>query len=87
LNHKDPPSWRTGKCDVEDDAEMPILWSPDMKDQHQSSTQDLEKRLRFLDEYKRTRDEETGATNGNEEENDGEDSQDVSPSTQFFLTK
>jgi hypothetical protein len=58
-----------------------------MKDQHQASAQDLEKRLKFLDEYKRIRDEETGETNGTEEEKDGETPQDVSPSTQFFLTK
>ena len=66
---------------------MPILWSPNMKDQHQASAQDLEKRLKFLDEYKRIRDEETGETDGTEEEKNGEESQDVSPSTQFFLTK
>ncbi len=66
---------------------MPVLWSSDMKNQHQASAQDLEKRLKFLDEYKRIRDEETGATDGNEEEKDGEESQDVSPSAQFFLTK
>jgi len=66
---------------------MPILWSPNMKDQHQASAQDLEKRLKFLDEYKRIRDEETGETDGTEEEINGEESQDVSPSTQFFLTK
>jgi hypothetical protein len=66
---------------------MPILWSPNMKDQHQASAQDLEKRLKFLDEYKRIRDEETGETDGTEEEKDGEEFQDVSPSAQFFLTK
>ena len=66
---------------------MPVLWSSDMKNQHQASAQDLEKRLKFLDDYKRIRDEETGATDGNEEEKDGEESQDVSPSAQFFLTK
>jgi hypothetical protein len=66
---------------------MPILWSQNMKDQHQASAQDLEKRLKFLDEYKRIRDEETGETDGTEEEKDGEESQDVSPSMQFFLTK
>jgi hypothetical protein len=86
-SQRDPPSKRTGKCDVGDDAEMPVLWSSEMKHQHQASAQDLEKRLRFLDEYKRIRDEETGATDGNEDETDGEESQDVSPSTQFFLTK
>ncbi len=58
-----------------------------MKDQHQASAQDMEKRLKFLDEYKRIRDEETGETDGTEEEKDGEESQEVSPSTQFFLTK
>jgi hypothetical protein len=58
-----------------------------MKHQHEASAQDLSKRLRFLDEYKRIRDEETGETDGNEDEIDGEESQDVSPSTQFFLTK
>jgi len=58
-----------------------------MKDQHQASAQDLEKRLKFLDEYKRIRDEEIGETDGTEEEINGEESQDVSPSTQFFLTK
>ena len=77
----------TGKCDVEDDAGMPVSWSSDMKHQYQASAQDLEKRLKFLDEYKRTRDEETGATDGTEDEKDGEESQDVSPSAQFFLTK
>jgi hypothetical protein len=77
----------TGKCDVGDDAEMPVLWSSEMKHQHQASAQDLEKRLRFLDEYKRMRDEKTGAADRNEEEKDGEESQDVSPSAQFFLTK
>ncbi len=66
---------------------MPVLWSSDMKNQHQASAQDLEKRLKFLDDYKRIRDEETGATNGNEVKKDGEESQDVSPSAQFFLTK
>ena len=66
---------------------MPVLWSSGMKNQHQASAQDLEKRLKFLDDYKRIRDEETGATDGNEEEKDGEESQDVSPSAQFFLTK
>ena len=77
----------TGQCDVEDDAEMLVLWSMEMKHQHLASAQDLEKRLRFLDEYKRIRDEETGETDGTEEERDGEESQDVSPSMQFFLTK
>ena len=50
----------TGKCDVEDDAEMLVLWSMEMKHQHLASAQDLEKRLRFIDEYKRIRDEAAG---------------------------
>lgn len=58
-----------------------------MKDQHQASAQHLEKRLKFLDEYKRTRGEDTWETDGSEEEKDGEESQEVSPSAQFFLTK
>jgi hypothetical protein len=58
-----------------------------MRDQHQASAQDLEKRLKFLDEYKRIRGEETGETDGTEEKKGGEESQEVSPSTQFFLTK
>ena len=66
---------------------MPILWSSDMKNQHQASAQGFERRLKFLDEYKRIRDEETGETDGTEEKKDGEESQEVSPSTQFFLTK
>ena len=66
---------------------MPVLWSSDMKNQHQASAQGFERRLKFLDEYKRIRDEETGETDGTEEKKDGEESQEVSPSTQFFLTK
>ena len=76
-----------GKCDVEDNAEMPVYWSPDMKHQHQALAQDLEKRLRFLDECNQARSEETGQTDGNEEKSDVEEPQDVSPSVQFFLTK
>lgn len=58
-----------------------------MKDQHQASAQDCEKRLKFQDKFKRLRDEETRETDGTEEEKDGEEFQGVSPSTQFFLTK
>ena len=55
-----------------------------MKLQHQATAQDLEERLRFLDEFKRIRDEETGANDGNEDDKDGEESQDVSPARSFF---
>ncbi len=68
---------------------MPVLWSPDMKDQHQASTQeDLEKRLRFLDEYKRIGDK-TSEIDIGDVERDGEEAEaeDKSPSSQFFLTK
>ena len=63
---------------------MPILWSLNMKDQHQASAQDLEKRLKFLDEYKRIRDEAAGEIDGNEDEKEGEETQDVSPSSAVF---
>jgi len=59
-----------------------------MKHQHQASPRDLEKRLRFLDEYKRIDDKAAGITdiiNGGEGE--GEGAEDQSPSSQFFLTK
>ncbi|HEX7505074.1 MAG TPA: hypothetical protein VF336_07385 [Syntrophales bacterium] len=58
-----------------------------MKQQHQASAQDLEKRLRFLDEYKRI-DEKTGEINDvNDDEREEAETEDVSPSSQFFLTK
>ena len=77
----------TGKCDVEDDAEMLVFWSMEMKHQHLASTQDLEKRLRFLDEYKRIRDEAAGEIDGNSDEREGEETNDLSPSSEFFLAK
>ena len=77
----------TGKCDVEDEAEMLVLWSMEMKHQHLASTQDLEKRLRFLDEYKRIRDEAAGEIDGNSDEREGEETNDLSPSSEFFLAK
>jgi len=77
----------TGKCDVEDDAEKLVLWSMEMKHQHLASTQDLEKRLRFLDEYKRIRDEAAGEIDGNSDEREGEETKDLSPSSEFFLAK
>jgi hypothetical protein len=77
----------TGKCGVEDDAEMLVLWSMEMKHQHLASAQDLEKRLRFLDEYKRIRDEAAGEIDGNSDEREGEETKDLSPSSEFFLSK
>ena len=77
----------TGKCDVEDDAEMLVLWSMEMKHQYLASAQDLEKRLRFIDEYKRIRDEAAGEIDGNSDEREEEETKDLSPSSEFFLTK
>ena len=66
---------------------MPVLWSPDMKHQHEASAQDLEKRLQFLDEYKRIGDKAGEITDVNDDEREGEDAEDNSASSQFFLTK
>jgi hypothetical protein len=77
----------TGKCDIEEDAEMPVLWSPEMKHQHEASDQDLEKRLRYLDEYKRIGNEADEITDISADEKDEEEMEGESPSSQFFLTK
>ena len=77
----------TGKCDVEDDAEMLVLWSMEMKHQYLASALDLEKRLRFIDEYKRIRDEAAGEIDVNSDEREGEETKDLSPSSEFFLAK
>jgi hypothetical protein len=66
---------------------MPVLWSPDMKHQHEASAQDLEKRLRFLDEYKRIGNEADDIADLNADEKDEEEIEAGSPSSQFFLTK
>jgi hypothetical protein len=66
---------------------MPVLWSPDMKHQHEASAQDLEKRLRFLDEYKRIGNEADDIADLNSDEKDEEEIEAGSPSSQFFLTK
>lgn len=58
-----------------------------MKHQHEALTQDLQKRLNFLDKYKKIRDEENGATEGNKDAKDEEEPRNLSPSTEFFLTK
>jgi hypothetical protein len=66
---------------------MPVLWSPDMKHQYEASTQDLEKRLRFLDEYKRIGNEADEITDSSTDAKDEEEIENRSPSSQFFLTK
>ena len=58
-----------------------------MKHQDQASTRNLEKRLRFLDEFKRIRDLEDGEIEGNIDEKDGDETQTLSDSSRFFLTK
>ncbi len=58
-----------------------------MKNQHQAPSPDLEKRLKFLDEYRRIGNQATGETVEREEEGDAEDIQDASPSNEFFLAK
>ena len=58
-----------------------------MKHQDQASTRNLEKRLRFLDEFKRIRDLEDGEIEGNDDEKDGDETQALSASSRFFLTK
>jgi hypothetical protein len=68
---------------------MPVLWSPEMKHQHQPPAQDLEKRLRFLDEYKRIGGgaDEISDVDGDEREEAETEAEDRSPSSRFFLTK
>jgi hypothetical protein len=68
---------------------MPVLWSPDMKHQHQAPVQDLDKKLRFLDEYKRIGDSAGEMADGNDDAKVGEEAEaeDKSPSAQFFLAK
>jgi len=66
---------------------MPVLWSPDMKHQHEASAQGLEKRLRFLDEYKRIGNEADDIADLNADEKDEDEIEAGSPSSQFFLTK
>ena len=61
-----------------------------MKHEHQAPVGDLAKRLRFLDEYKRIDNEATDdladAVNDDREGNLTEP-EEISPSSQFFLTK
>jgi len=58
-----------------------------MKHQDQAFSQDLEKRLRFLEEFRRTGDETAVESEGNEGERDGDEPRELSPSSRFFLTK
>ena len=69
------------------EAEVPVSWSPDMKNHHEASSPDLEKRLKFLDEYRRISSQATGEAAEQKEEGDAEDIQDASPSNEFFLAK
>jgi hypothetical protein len=66
---------------------MPVLWSPDMKNQHEASSSGLEKRLKFLDEFKRISEQPAGELEEHAEEGAAEDTQGVSPSNEFFLVK
>ena len=68
---------------------MPVLWSPDMKHEHQAPIGDLEKRLRFLDEYKRIADkaEDLADAVNDDREGDPAEPEETSPSSRFFLTK
>lgn len=58
-----------------------------MKHQYEASTQDLEKRLRFLDEYKRIGNEADEITDISADEKGEEEIENKSPSSKFFLTK
>ena len=58
-----------------------------MKHQHQASARDLEKRLRFLDEYKRIDGKAGEITDINDDRREEEETEDKSPSSQFFLAK
>ena len=60
-----------------------------MKHEHQASIGDLEKRLRFLDEYKRIGNKEDDLADAINDDRDGDEAEqmDISPSSQFFLTK
>jgi len=58
-----------------------------MKHQDQAFSQDLEKRLRFPEEFKRIGDETAIELEGNEGERDGDEPRELSPSSRFFLTK
>ena len=58
-----------------------------MKHHDQASTRNREKRLRFLDEFNRIKDLENGEIEGNGDEEDGDETQALSDSSRFFLTK
>jgi hypothetical protein len=60
-----------------------------MKHQHQAPVQDLNKRLRFLDEYKRIGDNAAEIADDKDDARVVEEAEaeDKSPSAQFFLTK
>ena len=58
-----------------------------MKNQHEASSPGLEKRLKFLDEFRRVSEQATGETAEHEEKGDAVDTQDANPSNEFFLAK
>jgi len=78
-----------GKHIVAEDAEMPVFWSPDMKHEHQAPIGDLEKRLRFLDEYKRINNEQDDLADAVNDDREGDQAEpeEISASSKFFLTK
>jgi hypothetical protein len=73
--------------DLREESGSPVFWSPDMKHQHPNSPQDVEKMTRFLDEYQPRQIEATGEAAEDSDEKNGEESQNLSPSSRFFLTK
>lgn len=66
---------------------MLVLLSPDRKHQHHLSAHDVEERMKILDEFNRIRDEAAGETDEIGNQGDGEETEKLSPSAQFFLTK
>lgn len=58
-----------------------------MKNQHEASSPGLEKRLKFLDEFRRVSEQPAGEPEENAEEGAAEDTQGESPSNEFFLAK
>jgi hypothetical protein len=58
-----------------------------MKHHDQASPQDIEKRMRILDEYNRIRDEAAEKSGEPGDERAGEEVLDSSPSSRFFLAK
>lgn len=66
---------------------MPVQSESFFMKNHDQASSGLEKRLRFLDEFKRIRVEEAVEPEGNRGEEDGDEPRPLSPSARFFLTK